>query len=68
MTTLLIKELPVAEVLDGKVMVAVRGGMRKLPFQRVSTSGVLTTLDGDPVSVYVDGVLTNSETDGYVHV
>lgn len=38
-----------------------------LPFQHVSTGGLLTSPDGEPVSVYVDGVLVNSVSDGYVH-
>ncbi len=67
MQTLIIKDLPRSDELDRKAMKAVRGGMMKLPFQRASTSGLLTTPDGDPVSVYVDGVLVNSVTDGYVH-
>lgn len=68
MKTLMIKDLPQEEKLDSKAMSAVRGGMMKLPFQRVSTSQLLTTPDGDPVSVYVDGVLINSTSDGYVHL
>jgi hypothetical protein len=31
-------------------------------------SRLLTTPDGDPVQVYVDGVLVNSPADGYVHL
>ena len=67
MSTLTIKDLPVTEQLDRKAMAAVQGGMRKLPFQRASTNDLLTSPDGEPVSVYVDGVLVNSVTDGYVH-
>jgi hypothetical protein len=65
MTTLMIKDLNHTEELDRKAMAAVTGGMMKLPFQRVSTGDLLTTPDGDPVSVYVDGVLVNSVTTGY---
>ena len=46
----------------------VTGGMMKLPFQNVSPSQLLTTPDGEPVSVYVDGVLINSVSDGFVHI
>jgi hypothetical protein len=65
MSTLTIKDLPAAEELDCKALAAVRGGMMKRPFQRVSIGDLLTTPDGDPVSVYVDGVLVNSVTTGY---
>lgn len=68
MKTLTIKDLPVAKELDRDALRGVHGGMRKLPFQRASVGQLLTTPDGDPVSVYVDGVLVNSVTDGYVHL
>lgn len=68
MKTLTINDLTVADELDAKSMSGIHGGMMKLPFQRVSTDRLLTTPDGDPVSVYVDGVLINSVTDGYVHL
>jgi hypothetical protein len=67
MKTLTIKDLPHNEELDHDAMEAKHGGMRKLPFQRATTDGLLTSPDGEPVSVYVDGVLVNSVTDGYVH-
>ena len=65
MTTLTIKDLARNEALDQEAMAAARGGMRKLPFQRTDPSQLLTTPDGDPVDVYVDGVLVNSVTTGY---
>lgn len=68
MNTLTIKDLSHADELDAKTMSDVHGGMIKLPFQRVSADRLLTTPDGDPVSVYVDGVLVNSVSDGYVHL
>ena len=68
MKTLTITDLDAAEDLDAKAMFGIHGGRMKLPFQRVSTDQLLTTADGDPVSVYVDGVLINSATDGYVHL
>lgn len=68
METLTIKDLPDAKELDRDAMRVVHGGMRKLPFQRASVGNLLTSPDGEPVSVYVDGVLINSVTDGYVHL
>lgn len=65
MTSLTIKDLPAAEELDRAAMAAVHGGMMKLPFQRVSVADLLTNAQGDPVSVYVDGLLVNSVTTGY---
>jgi hypothetical protein len=47
---------------------AVAGGRFKLPFQHVHPNQLLTDAVGDPVSVYVDGVLINSVTTGYVHL
>lgn len=67
MTTLTIKDLKHAEKLDHEAMASTHGGMMKRPLQTASTSGLLTSPDGEPVSVYVDGVLVNSVTDGYVH-
>jgi hypothetical protein len=37
----------------------------KLP--GVSGGSILTSADGAPVGVYVDGVLQNSVVDGYYH-
>ncbi len=65
MKTLIIKDLSATEELDREAMAAVHGGMMKLPFQRVSAASLLTSPDGEPVSVYVDGVLVNSVTTGY---
>lgn len=63
--TLTIKDLSRNEELDREAMAAAHGGMRKLPFQRTDINQLLTTADGDPVQVYVDGVLINSVTTGY---
>ena len=65
MKTVTIKDLCRTETLEAEAMAAVHGAMRKLPFQRVSTDQLLTTPDGEPVQVYVDGVLVNSVTTGY---
>jgi hypothetical protein len=63
--TLTIKDLSKNEELDREAMAAAHGGMRKLPFQRVSPGDLRTTPDGEPVRVYVDDVLVNSVTTGY---
>ncbi|HJV71473.1 hypothetical protein [Ideonella sp.] len=68
MKALTIKDLPETRQLSHDAMSNVHGGRMKLPFQRTSTNGLLTSPDGEPVSVYVDGVLVNSVTDGYVHL
>jgi hypothetical protein len=44
---------------------AVAGGRMKLPFQQASINNLLMTPDGEPVQVYVDGVLINSVSTGY---
>jgi hypothetical protein len=67
MTTLLINDLSEERELDAERMDALRGGMMKLPSQRANVGGLLMSPDGEPVSVYVDGVLVNSVGDGYVH-
>jgi hypothetical protein len=33
-----------------------------------ANGAILTSADGDPVGVYVDGVLQNSVGDGYYHL
>lgn len=65
MKTLSIKDLSHTAELDRKAMTRVNGGRMKLPFQRVSPGDLLTDAVGDPVAVYVDGVLVNSVTTGY---
>ena len=47
---------------------AVVGGRMKLPFQHIAIGNLLTTPDGDPITVYVDGVRINSVTTGFVHL
>lgn len=68
MKTLTIKDLPMTEELNERAMAEVHGGRMKLPFQRADADRLLTSPDGEPVSVYVDGVLVNSVGDGYVHL
>jgi len=67
MTTLTVKDLPDEQALDSEQMHAVHGGRMKIPGKR-PPGGLLMSPDGEPVSVYVDGVLINSVTDGFVHV
>jgi hypothetical protein len=64
MNTLAITDLPVADELDHHDMADVHGGMMKLPGQH-NTGNLLMSPDGEPVSVYVDGLLINSVTSGY---
>lgn len=69
MKILLIKDLAsFTEELNQEAMAAVHGGRMKLPSQRASTGNLLASPQGDPVAVYVDGVLVNSVSDGYVHL
>ncbi|KXU83775.1 hypothetical protein CI15_24835 [Paraburkholderia monticola] len=65
MNTLTIKDIQNSAELDHQEMATIQGGRMKLPGQR--TGSLLTTADGDPVDVYVDGVLQNSVTDGFYH-
>ena len=65
MNTLTITDIPVAIDLEHEQMTEIQGGMNKLPFQ--SNRVGLLTADGDPVDVYVDGVLVNSVRDGSAH-
>ena len=62
--TVTIQDLSRDDELDRAAMAAVQGGMRKLPFQRPNQP--LTTPDGKPVDVYVDGVPVNSVATGSV--
>ncbi len=43
----------------------VAGGRFKLPFQRAAIGGLLMSPDGEPVTVYVDGVRVNSVSTGF---
>ncbi|WP_233850340.1 hypothetical protein [Paraburkholderia sp. HD33-4] len=65
MNTLSINDIPNSAELDHEEMTHIQGGRMKLPGQHVGS--ILTTADGDPVDVYVDGVLQNSVTDGFYH-
>jgi hypothetical protein len=66
MKILIIKDLSsYSQDLEQEAMAAIHGGRMKLPFQRASVDNLLTTPDGDPVSVNVDGVSVNSVTTGY---
>ncbi|CAE6730940.1 hypothetical protein R69927_01815 [Paraburkholderia domus] len=65
MNTLNIHDLDKFVELDHEEMAEIQGGRMKLP--GVSGGSILTSADGDPVGVYVDGVLQNSVVDGYYH-
>jgi hypothetical protein len=65
MTALNITDIPSSIDLDPESMADIHGGRMKL-IGPVNGS-LLTTADGDPVDVVVDGVLQNSVTDGYYH-
>ena len=63
MKTLTSKDLPKTDELDDQALSAVQGGMINL--HRYDIGGMLTNQLGDPVAVYVDGLLINSVTTGY---
>ncbi|EEA04184.1 hypothetical protein BH160DRAFT_0616 [Burkholderia sp. H160] len=65
MNTLTINDLQNSAELDHKEMTRIQGGRIKIIGK--PTGSLLTSADGDPVGVYVDGVLQNSVTDGYYH-
>ncbi|MFL9999242.1 hypothetical protein SAMN05444172_5434 [Burkholderia sp. GAS332] len=65
MNTLNIHDLDKSVELDHEEMAEIQGGRMKLP--GVSGGSILTSADGDPVGVYVDGMLQNSVVDGYYH-
>jgi hypothetical protein len=67
MKALTIKDIPDSTDLDSESMANIHGGRIKLPGQHLNGS-LLTTADGDPVEVTVDGVSQNSVTDGFYHV
>ena len=63
--TVTIQDLSRDDELDRAAMAAVQGGRQKLPGQHADPSQLLTSVDGDPVDVYVNGVRVNSVTTGY---
>lgn len=66
MNTLTINDIPASTDLDRESMADIHGGRMKIPGQHVN-GNLLTSPDGEPVDVYVDGVLQNSVTDGFYH-
>ncbi|OAJ57918.1 hypothetical protein A6V36_19805 [Paraburkholderia ginsengiterrae] len=66
MNTLNIHDLDKLAELDREEMAEIQGGRIKLPGGH-GGGPILTSPDGDPVGVYVDGVLQNSVVDGYYH-
>lgn len=65
MNTLTIDDIQKTVELDHQEMSNIQGGRMKIIGQ--TAGSLLTSADGDPVAVYVDGVLQNSVTDGYYH-
>ncbi len=63
-----IEDLYQEEALDRTTLATVCGGRMKIPGRTVSPGSLLMSPDGEPVSVYVDGVLVNSVSDGFVHL
>lgn len=66
MSTIVIHDLDESKELDAKAMSKISGGRFKIPGKTLTTGSLLTSPDGEPVSVYVDGVLINSVSTGYV--
>jgi hypothetical protein len=66
MNALTITDLSTSIDLDHESMAEIHGGRMKIIGQHGNGS-ILTSADGDPVAVYVDGVLQNSVGDGYYH-
>lgn len=66
MNTLIVTDLATSIDLKREEMTAISGGRMKIVGQHTSGT-LLTSADGEPVSVYVDGVLQNSVTDGFYH-
>ncbi|MFM0171130.1 hypothetical protein [Paraburkholderia sediminicola] len=67
MKVLTIMDLSTSIDLDHEAMADIHGGRMKIIGQH-GYGTILTSADGDPVGVYVDGVLQNSAGDGYYHV
>ena len=67
MNALTITDLAKSIDLDRESMTQIHGGRMKLIGQHAN-GAILTSADGEPVSVYVDGVLQNSVGDGFYHV
>jgi hypothetical protein len=67
MNTLTITDLATSIDLDRESMAEIHGGRMKIIGQQ-NNGTILTSADGEPVSVYVDGMLQNSTRDGYYHL
>lgn len=62
--SLKINNIPLIEELSDESAATISGGRIKLPFKKVINPG-LSTVDGDPVQVYIDGIRVNSVSTGY---
>lgn len=66
MSKIVIHDLVESKELDAKAMSKISGGRMKIPGRQIATGSFLATPDGEPIDVYVDGILTNSVSTGYV--
>lgn len=66
MKTLTIHDLTASAELDHTTMADIQGGRMKIPGQH-NNGTILVSPDGEPVDVYLDGVLQNSVGDGFYH-
>jgi hypothetical protein len=62
--SLKINNISLIEELSDEAATAISGGRAKIIGKNYKLP-TLTTPDGDPIDVYVDGVLVNSVTTGY---
>lgn len=66
MATITLTDLAQAVELDHDTMKGLQGGRMKIIGPH-GYGSILTSADGEPVDVYVDGSLQNSVTTGYFH-
>ena len=62
--SLKINNIPLMEELSDEAATAISGGIYRRPWETVTNPG-LSSVDGDPVQVYVDGIPVNSVSTGY---
>jgi hypothetical protein len=63
--SLKINNISLIEELSDEAATAISGGRAKLPWETYDKAPGLTSADGEPVQVYVDGVHVNSVSTGY---
>lgn len=64
MSTIVIHDLEDSKELDASAMSKISGGRMKIPGKILTTGNAPLAPDGQPYSVYVDGVLVNSVSTG----